>query len=149
MIDLDKLVQRLNLEIKGRVELCENGQAICADPEDIVNILKVLKGKFNYTRLMDVTSVDYEDNFEVVYHLMNDEIKLLSVKVKLEKDRNKMPSIVSLWRYAEAMEREIYDLMGIAFEGNGNLKRILTPEDFEGHPLQKSFKLDVVDRFKN
>lgn len=149
MIDIDTLVKKLNLELKGSIKLCENGQAICGDRENIVDILKVLKEEFNYTRLMDVTSVDYEENFEVVYHLMNDEIKLLSVKVKLEKDRNEMPSIVSLWRYAETMEREIYDLMGIVFGGNGNLKRILNPEDFEGHPLQKSFKLDVVDRFKN
>ena len=96
---------------------------------------------------MDITSADYEDRFEVVYHLVNDEVRLLTVKVKLEKSDSIEPSIVSIWRYADLMEREIYDLMGITFEGHKNLKRILNCEDFVGHPLQKSFKLDVVSRF--
>jgi NADH-quinone oxidoreductase subunit C len=78
---------------------------------------------------------------------MNDEIKLLALKVKLEKNDNVVPSIVSVFRYADNMEREIFDLMGITFKGHENLKRILNPEDFIGHPLQKSFKLDVVSRF--
>ncbi len=147
MIDTAKLVEKLNLDNKGTAEISENGEVIYSNKENIVWVLKTLKEKFNYIRLMDVTSADYEDRFEVVYHLMNDEIKLLAIKVKLGKDTNSIPSIVSLWRYAEAMEREIYDLMGIVFEGNENLNRILTPEDFEGHPLQKSFKLDVVNRF--
>lgn len=147
MIDINVLVEKLNESFKGRLELSENGQAVIAKREDIVEVLKTLKEKFNYIRLMDETSVDYEDRFEVVYHLMNDEIKLLEVKVKLDKNDNKIPSITSLWRYADNMEREIYDLMGIVFEGHENLKRILNPEDFEGHPLQKSFKLDIVERF--
>jgi NADH-quinone oxidoreductase subunit C len=58
-----------------------------------------------------------------------------------------MPSIVSLWMAADPQEREVYDMMGIIFEGHGNLTRILCPDDFEGHPLQKSFKLDKVSRF--
>lgn len=147
MINIDKLIEKLNTDIKGSVELSENGQAIYSNRENIVGVLKTLKEKFNYIRLMDVTSADYEDRFEVVYHLQNDEIKFLVVKVKLEKDDNVIPSVVSVWRYAKDMEREIYDLMGIVFKGNENLKRILTPEDFVGHPLQKSFKLDVVSRF--
>jgi NADH-quinone oxidoreductase subunit C len=147
MIDTNVLVEKLNESFSGRLELSENGQAVIAKREDIVEVLRTLKEKFNYIRLMDETSVDYEDRFEVVYHLMNDEIKLLAVKVKLDKNDNKIPSVTPVWRYADSMEREIYDLMGIVFEGHGNLKRILNPEDFEGHPLQKSFKLDIVERF--
>jgi NADH-quinone oxidoreductase subunit C len=147
MIDTSILVEKLNITLKGKVELAENGQAIYSNRESIAGVLKTLKEKFNYIRLMDVTAVDYEDRFEVVYHLLNDEIELLAVKVKLEKSHNVIPSAVSVWRYAEEMEREIYDLMGIVFEGHENLKRILNTEDFVGHPLQKSFKLDVVNRF--
>lgn len=147
MIDNVSLVEKLNVSFNGQVELSETGQAIYVKRESITDVLKALKEEFEFIRLVDVTSADYEDRFEVVYHLINDELKLLSVKVKLEKSDNKVPSIVSLWRYANPMEREVYDLMGIEFEGHKNLKRILNTEDFEGHPLQKSFKLDVVSRF--
>lgn len=147
MIDASNLVEKLNIILKGKVELSENGQAIYSNRENIAGVLKTLKEKFNYVRLMDVTAVDYEDRFEVVYHLLNDEVELLAVKVKLEKSDNVMPSAASVWIYAEEMEREIYDLMGIVFEGHENLKRIFNTEDFIGHPLQKSFKLDVVSRF--
>jgi NADH-quinone oxidoreductase subunit C len=147
MIDIAELIEKLNLDLKGSVVMTENGQGIYSNRENIVDVLKTLKEKFNYIRLMDVTSADYEDRFEVVYHLQNNEIKFLTVKVKLEKVDNVIPSVVSVWRYAKDMEREIYDLMGIVFKGNENLKRILNPEDFVGHPLQKSFKLDVVSRF--
>jgi NADH-quinone oxidoreductase subunit C len=147
MIDINSLVEKLNVPFKGGVELSENGQTIIAKRENILEVIKTLKEKFNYIRLMDVTSADYEDRFEVVYHLMNDEIMLLTLKVKLEKNDNVIPSIISVFRYADNMEREIFDLMGITFKGHENLKRILNPEDFVGHPLRKSFKLDVVSRF--
>ncbi|HYF83645.1 MAG TPA: NADH-quinone oxidoreductase subunit C [Clostridia bacterium] len=147
MIDIVSLVEKLSVTFKDRLELSETGQAIYVKRQSIIDVLKALKDEFNFIRLMDVTSADYEDRFEVVYHLMNDEVKLLAVKVKLEKSDSIIPSIVSVWRYAESMEREVYDLMGVVFEGHENLKRILNPEDFVGHPLQKSFKLDVVSRF--
>jgi NADH-quinone oxidoreductase subunit C len=147
MIDIASVVERLNESFEGQLELSENGQAIYANRENIVDVLKSLKEDMGYKRLADVTSADYEDRFEMVYHLVNDEIKLLEVKVKLAKDDNRIPTAASVWRYADTMEREIFDLMGIVFEGHENLKRILNTEDFEGHPLQKSFKLDVASRF--
>ncbi len=147
MIDIENLVEKLKASFNVQVELSETEQAIYVKREGIVDVLKALKGEFRFARLADVTSADYEDRFEVVYHLINDELKLLTVKVKLDKNDNKIPSVTSVWRYANPMEREIYDLMGIVFEGHENLKRILNPEDFVGHPLRKSFKLDVVNRF--
>lgn len=147
MFDMEDIVEKLNGTFRGQVELSENGEAIYVKRESITAVLKALKEEIKFARLADVTSVDYEDRFEVVYHLVNDEVKLLTVKVKLDKDDCKIPSAVSVWRYADAMEREIYDLMGIIFEGHGNLKRIFNPEDFEGHPLRKSFKLDIANRF--
>lgn len=147
MIDMMNLNEKLNTSFVGQVELSENAQALYVNRNSIVAVLKALKEDFDFKRLLDVTSADYEDRFEVVYHLINDEMNILAVKVKLAKDDNKIPSIESLWRYANPMEREIYDLMGIIFEGHENLKRILNTEDFEGHPLQKSFKLDIVKRF--
>jgi NADH-quinone oxidoreductase subunit C len=139
MLNIAGLIEQLNNS--------ENGQVIFADKENIVELLKVLKEQHKYSRLIDLTAVDYETHYEVVYHLINDEMKLLAVRVKLEKSDSVIPSITSLWEAANAQEREVYDLMGIAFEGHADLKRILCPDDFVGHPLQKSFKLNTVNRF--
>jgi NADH-quinone oxidoreductase subunit C len=147
MINITELNERLNASFKGQLELSENSEALYVKKESIVEVLNALKEKFDYKRLLDVTSADYEDRFEMIYHLMNDEMKILEIKVRLAKDDNKVSSIASVWLYAERMEREVYDLMGILFEGHENLERILNTEDFVGHPLQKSFKLDIEKRF--
>ena len=147
MFDITNLFEKLNNHFEGQLELSEGGQAIYAKKQHVVQLLKLLKEKFNYTRLIDITSVDYEDCYEVVYHLINNEMQLLAIKVKLQKDDNIIPSIVSIWKAADPQEREVYDLMGIVFEGHENLTRILCPDDFVGHALLKSFKLDKVSRF--
>lgn len=150
MIDITNIFQKLNITLKEQLSLSENGQAIYVKKEQLVELMKILKEEFKYWMLADITSADYETNYEVVYHLLNDSAQLLCIKVKLEKGDNiisSVPSITSIWKSADAQEREIFDLMGIFFEGHGNLKRILCPEDFVGHPLQKSFKLKTVSRF--
>jgi NADH-quinone oxidoreductase subunit C len=145
MIDTEKIFEKLKAVFFDQIELTEN--VIYVKRESIPAVLKALKESFGYTRLADVTSADYEDRYEIVYHLSNDEALLLAIKVKLDKTDCKLPTVTFLWRYANQMEREIYDLMGIIFEGHSNLKRILNPDDFEGHPLRKSFKLDIAERF--
>lgn len=147
MADLNNLIEKLKDKLKSELEQSENGQAIYSDRNTIVQLIKLLKEEFDYWMLVDVTSVDYEANYEVVYHLANRNAELLPIKVKVDKENSSMPSISSIFKAADLMEREIFDMMGIVFEGHENLKRILCPEDFVGHPLQKSFKLDKVDRF--
>ncbi len=147
MIDIAGLYEKLKASFSDQIELSENNKSLYAKRESIVGILKALKEELGYDRLLDVTSADYEDRFEVVYNVINDEMNILTIKVKLDKNDNKIPSVESVWRYANPMEREIYDLMGIVFEGHENLNRIFNPEDFEGHPLRKSYKLDIVNRF--
>jgi NADH-quinone oxidoreductase subunit C len=147
MIDMNNMIEKLNIPFKETLEPSENGQAIYAKKEHIVKLIKFLKDEFNYIILADITSADYEDRFEVVYHLLNEKFELLAVKVKLEKSDSTIPSITSIWKAADPQEREVFDLMGIVFEDHGNLKRILCPDDFVGHPLQKSFKLNTVSRF--
>lgn len=97
--------------------------------------------KFKY--LSDVTSVDLyprEPRFEVVYHLLAFEpYQRLRLKVRLPGDNPRVESIVPVWPGANAFEREVFDLMGIQFEGHPFLRRILLPEDWEGHPLRKDF----------
>jgi NADH-quinone oxidoreductase subunit C len=107
---------------------------------DVAAYLKDTAGlEFNYLTL--ITAVDYLDCFEVVYNLTS--IKhnhSLVLKARCyDRDNPVLPSVVGLWRTADFQEREIYDLMGISFEGHPNLKRIVLWEGFEGYPLRKDY----------
>lgn len=95
---------------------------------------------FNY--LANLTAVDYQERFELVYHIYSipDNRKLL-VKADVDHNEPLAPSAVSIWPTADWQEREVFDLMGIRFEGHPNLKRILLPDEFEGHPLRKDFQM--------
>jgi NADH-quinone oxidoreductase subunit C len=107
---------------------------------DVASYLKDTPGlDFDYLTL--ITAVDYLDCFEVVYNLTS--IKhnhSLVLKTRCYDRANPtLPSVVGLWRTADFQEREVYDLMGISFEGHPNLKRIVLWEGFAGHPLRKDF----------
>ena len=147
MYDITLLVKKLNILIDGKIEISGDGQSLYAHKDNIVELMQILKETFIYIMLVDITAVDYNNRFEMVYHLLNEDAAILRVKVKLEKCSSAIPSIVSVWRAADVQEREVYDMMGIVFEGHNNLKRILCKDDFEGHPLRKDFKLDIVSRF--
>lgn len=114
--------------------------------EDLIPVLSELRNneECNFALLADLTGAEYDDRFEAVYHLMRfSDCALIRVKVKLEKDDPSVPSVTGLWKAADCQERETYDLLGIKFEGHPNLKRILCPDDFEGHPLRKDFRLET------
>lgn len=97
----------------------------------------------NYKYLSDVTAVDLypaEPRFEAVYHLRSlAPHAKLRLKVRLSGDNPRIDSVVTVWPGANIFEREVCDLMGIQFEGHPFLRRILLPEDWEGHPLRKDF----------
>lgn len=96
-----------------------------------------------FDMLVDLTAVDYlgrSPRFEVVYHLYSvDKNHRLRIKVALEADDVKIPSVVPVWSGANWLERECWDLYGIVFEGHPELKRIYLYEEFEGHPLRKDY----------
>lgn len=88
-----------------------------------------------------VTSIDWKDRWEVVYYLVSTLHKhKLVLKVGLPDRANpEVASIADVWPTADWQEREIFDLMGIRFRGHYNLRRILLPDDWEGHPLRKDY----------
>ena len=91
--------------------------------------------------LVGVTGVDYIDHFEVVYHLVSIKHNR-SVVLKTRaysREAPSVPSVSDIWQGAVLQEREVYDLMGISFEGHPDLKRILLWEGFPGHPHRKDF----------
>ena len=99
---------------------------------------------FNF--LSDVTCVDCypaEPRFEVVYHLLSIAKKeRVRVKVRLDGASPAIESLTSLWPGANYFEREVFDLFGIRFNGHPYMRRLLMPEDWEGHPLRKDYPVE-------
>lgn len=147
MDNISNLFEKLNSRFNGNLSLSEDRDAIYAKSEVLFDLLKDLKYTNRYIMLVDITAAEYEDFFEVVYHVMREDADVVRIKVRLSKDKPSIPTANSVWKAANVLEREVFDLVGIVFEGHDNLKRILCPEDFKGHPLRKDFKLDIIDRF--
>ncbi|MDO8567622.1 MAG: NADH-quinone oxidoreductase subunit C [Dehalococcoidales bacterium] len=106
----------------------------------VATLLKQTAG-LDFDYLASVTSTDYGDYFEVVYHLTSmQHTHSLILKTRIYgRDNPTVPSVISLWKGADLQEREIFDLMGIKFEDHPNMKRIVLYEGFEGHPLRKDY----------
>ncbi len=125
----------------GIVESDEN--SVVVNSQSLLEIASFLKtaAEFQFDYLTVLTAVDYRSYFEVVYGLtsmVHNHSLVLKIRVS-ERDNPVLPSVVGLWRGADLQEREIYDLMGITFEGHPNLKRIFLWEGFPGYPLRKDF----------
>lgn len=114
----------------------------------IVDIARFLKEDkeldFNFlSDLCGVDRVETDDVFEVVYHLYslrkNHRIRL---KASVPSDEPCLSTVTGVWKTADWHEREAYDMFGITFDGHPDLRKILTPDDFEGHPLRKDYPLE-------
>ena len=119
--------------------------AVFVRSEALLEVARFIKESLDLDYLNSITAVDYIDYFELVYHLTSLENNhSIILKTKCDERKNPIvPSVVSLWQGADFQEREIYDLMGISFEGHPNMKRIFLWDGFQGHPLRKDFPLDV------
>lgn len=110
---------------------------------DICHYLRT-DGQMNF--LMDVCGVDYPERaerFEVVYHLYSLATrKRLRLKVRVMEADPRVPSVMTIWKSANWFEREAFDLFGIIFEGHPHLRRLLTYDEFEGHPLRKDYPIN-------
>ncbi len=111
--------------------------------ENITNILNALKSH-GFEQLVDVTAVDYParaERFEVVYNLLSvSQNTRIRVKITASED-TLVPTAVELFKSANWLEREVWDMYGILFSGHPDLRRILTDYGFEGHPQRKDFPL--------
>jgi NADH-quinone oxidoreductase subunit C len=136
------IIGLLNARFPGAVE--EAGvDSILVKSENLpaaVEYLKTADGlRFDYLNF--ITAVDYYTYLEVVYMFTSLEFnRSITLKARCyTRDNPSVPSLTGLYQGADIQEREIYDLMGIAFQGHPNLKRILLWEGFDGHPLRKDF----------
>jgi len=139
---LEEIIKKLNnfiLEYKENIDM----PVIVVDSKHILDVIKTLYEEFNFKMLVDLTAVDWlnkrDRRFEVVYHLRNlDENKRIRVKIQVG-ENEEVDSITSIYKGANWLEREVYDMFGIKFKNHPNLERILLWDEFPGHPLRKDF----------
>jgi NADH-quinone oxidoreductase subunit C len=112
--------------------------------ENLVEVCRTLRDRYEYQQLMEIVGIDYPERaerFEVDYHLLS-VTKNHRVRVRVGTDEDTpVPSVTGLWPVAGWLEREVFDLYGVLFDGNDDLRRILTDYGFRGHPFRKDFPL--------
>ena len=122
--------QRLNAGIVG-VEIA---------PERIIEAARLLRDTLGFEMLTSISGVDMVEHLESIYHFRSlSHNWLLQMRVKTASDNPQIPSLVGIYPSANWLERETYDLFGIRFLGHPDLRRMFLEDDFEGHPLRKSF----------
>ena len=135
-------------------ELCTDGDTveIQVATDRIVEVLQTVRDEeaFGFFFLADLAPVDYGPQhwFEVVYHLYSDRHpSWLRIRTRVDRQRPRIPTITHLWSGAMFHEREAYDMMGIVFEGNRDLRRIFMPPDYRSFPQRRDFLLpdDAAD----
>ena len=112
--------------------------------EEVEDVLRLLRDEHEYQQLMEIAGADYpqrEERFDVVYMLLS-LTKNHRIMVKCRASENTpVPTVTTLWPNAGWLEREVFDMFGVLFDGNTDLRRILTDYGFEGHPFRKDFPL--------
>jgi len=122
---------------------------VAVGADRLVEVCRACKDRLGYAFLVDLTAVDWterpEGRFDVVYwlHRFSDS-RRLRLKVRVA-DGIAVPSVTGIWKVANWMEREAFDMFGIYFADHPNLERILTWEGFNGHPLRKDFPVEGID----
>lgn len=142
----EKITKQFPVEVLEVVGSC--GQTgLIVKREKIAAMCRWLKEEpeLQMNHLLALCGADYvakNGNFEVVYNLCSIPLRhMIRLRARVPADDCRIDSVTSLWRGADWLERETFDLFGIVFEGHPDLRRILLPEDWEGHPLRKTYPL--------
>ena len=141
------LVEELSAALGGKLISAhqEHGETVLTVARDaIVEALQTLRDGHEYQQLVEIAGVDFParaERFEVVYMLLSlTRNSRIIVKVSTD-EATAVPSVTGLWPVAGWLEREVFDMYGVVFSGNSDLRRILTDYGFEGHPFRKDFPL--------
>ncbi|MAP33613.1 MAG: NADH-quinone oxidoreductase subunit C [Rickettsiales bacterium] len=146
--ETDRLYAHLSSHIEetNSLQIADDEIVISSAATSLLRLIQFLKEDQNckFNILIDICGVDYPEKdkrFEIVYHFLSLSVNR-RIRVKLMTDEEtKVPSIVDLFPSAGWYEREVYDLFGVIFSGNTDLRRLLTDYGFKGHPLRKDFPL--------
>lgn len=146
-MDTAEIHQRLKAGFGDRVGDCDlsgKSPSIAVQPAAIAEVCAFLKNEpdLAFDALSNESGVDYKAKgvIQVVYHLYSYTHRhFVVLKVDTARDDPAIPTVEHVWKAANWLEREIYDLLGVRFEGHTDLRRLLMPEDWVGHPLRKDF----------
>ena len=137
--------KELKKHFKFKEAYIQRGQLVLIiKPEDNKKILSFLKDELEYTFLSELSASDYlaqSGEFEIFYQLLSmSKRKRLRVKCRI-KEKSAIESVHTIFKSADWAEREMFDLVGVNVNNHYNLKRIIMPDDWEGHPLRKAYPL--------
>lgn len=122
------------------VTLAVDVPTVTVDPARLLEIGRWLKSEANFKMPVLCSGVDQKTSMEVVWHLNNlDTGAFVAIKVVLDRDHPRVASLTPVWAGMDWHEREAFDLLGVLFEDHPDLRRILLPDDWEGHPLRKDY----------
>jgi NADH-quinone oxidoreductase subunit C len=146
-VELETIAEKLNARFDGCVKSVEKAHAgdpvFVMEPAPLVEVCAWLRDdpEMRYEWLMCLSGVDYPpDSVAVVYHLYSQtHDRRLVLKVLLDRANPRVRSVDSVWKMAAWHERECYDMLGVVFDDHPDLRRILLPFDWEGHPLRKDY----------
>jgi NADH-quinone oxidoreductase subunit C len=145
MTPAEELKQKLPDSIVNIV-LQKNKPIAIIKKESLLKVAEKVE-EMGFDNLSLITGIDYRDRFEVIYNFLSYSKKQsLVLKVVLDHKDPEVASLSSIWKVADWLERETYDLVGIKFSGHPNLKRILLPDGWIGHPLKKDYDISI-DQF--
>lgn len=126
-------------EFRGEISLIVSA-------EKLTGLLQTLRDEFSFEQLLDVTAVDYypqeAPRFHVIYHVRSlSQGLVLCLRVPLDGNAPSMPTAEGVYPNANWYEREVFDMFGVTFIGHSDMRRIVMPADWQGHPLRKDFPL--------
>jgi NADH-quinone oxidoreductase subunit C len=140
---LELIAQELGDQVIGTTYFRDKA-ALTVRPEAIRDVLEALRGK-GFTFMASLHGVDYfpeEPRLGVQYELLDmKEVDRITVKLRVHTESPNVPSVTNEWPTADHQEREIYDMFGVLFDGHPDHRRILMPEDYEGHPQRRDFPM--------
>lgn len=144
-------LKSLKSGINYQIHIFRSETTLITSKDEIHQILEFLKNDgFDY--VVDVSSAHFPERGEIeVVYLLRDlkTRRQIRVKAPVSVEDPRLPTATDLWQGANWMEREVYDLMGVIFEGHPDLRRILMPEDFEDFPLRKEYPMEGDDEWRN
>jgi len=143
---LEPIVKALQKQFDSSIEEFRDEVHVFVTPEQIVDALTLLRDKYEFELLSALTAVDYfpqqSPRFHIIYQLSSLAKNItVQIRVPINGDQLKVPTATRIYEVANWREREILDMFGVEFEGHPDPRRLLNPDDMDGHPLRKDFPL--------
>jgi len=143
---LEPIIKALQKQFESSIEEFRDEMHVFVTPEQIVDALTLLRDKYEFELLSALTAVDYfpqqSPRFHIIYQLSSLAKNItVQLRVPVNGDQPKVPTVTRVYEVANWREREILDMFGVEFEGHPDPRRLLNPDDMDGHPLRKDFPL--------